>query len=139
MTGKISLVGITSVVPATFPLFLRNRHYLLIDCDVKKPSAVFDVERWLVKHRIIENLTGTFFEVTPHGFHLAVFKPFKFEELVYLMPHIPHIDLNFYRIGVERGYWFIVTYGCVMRKNVCFMRIKVPEGCEWLAKKAQDA
>jgi hypothetical protein len=115
---------------------LRGEHWLLLDIDNNKPSVFFEIMKFLEKHGI-DWYFDVVDEITPNGLHFYIFKPFKFEELVSFIPHVPYVDLNWYKIGVERGYWFLVNYKPILRNNLTFMKIKVEDDCEWLSMKRQ--
>ena len=135
------LYGVSSKIPPFFISHhnLGNRnHWLLIDIDDKNPSVIFELDKFCLK-KFGRKLD--WFDFSPNGIHAIVFKAFLFEELVNLMPLIPHMDLNFFKIGLERGYWFMVLYNCFFRRDVSFMKIRVADNrCGlWLNTKLRQS
>lgn len=116
--------GIRSNIP-----FSVNEHYFLVDIDAKEIS---ESVAFLDKHQVRPCLL----EETQNGFHIYCFQRFKFEELVVFLPLVPNVDKCWFQIGLNRGYWFLRTCKLLpIDAQVQFMRLYVPEDCDWLRMK----
>lgn len=125
----MKIYGVSSHVPQN-PSF----HYLFCDVDSILPV---ETERWFKKHCPKYNKIRS-----PRGHHFIVLEEYPFASLVQLLPQIPGIDLAWFRIGVQRGYWFLASWMGTLysqTKSLSFMELDVKdESNEWYTTKLQN-
>jgi hypothetical protein len=130
----MEIYGVSSKIPPFFTRnFCVNYHWILVDVDSDDLTCWVETYRYLVK-KYPDAPIQSF--KTPHGFHLICYQKLSFAMASRVLSAIPNIDANWFRIGKKRGYWFLWTRKPIKPVYpVTFMRLKIWEGCEWLATK----
>jgi len=107
-------VGISSKVKGSDDL-----HYLLFDID--NPEDCQKACEWV--HHNYPSAT-IMYESSPNGgCHIFVFYKFSWRGLLNEMLYCPYIDLNWYALGIKRGYFFLETRHKLAYPDVTYMRV----------------